>query len=135
MAKTLLKWKQDILKYLNNLRKSSEDDPSHKWIGSYNGRQAVFLKFFKWLHNLGEPDYRKRNIPDCMQGIKKLNRKEKTPYRSSDVWNSKEHSLFLNDLGLSLDWWKWLLLHRHHHQLLRYMKIKIFLQIKDLFML
>jgi len=38
-----------------------------------------------------------------MQGIKKLNRKEKTPYRSSDIWNSKEHSLFLNDLGLSLD--------------------------------
>ncbi|MGN6560301.1 MAG: hypothetical protein ACTHJ2_07225 [Candidatus Nitrosocosmicus sp.] len=30
-----------------------------------------------------------------MQGIKKLNRKEKTPYRSSDIWNSKEHSLFL----------------------------------------
>ena len=94
--------KQDILKYLNNLRKSSDSDPSHKWIGSYNGRQAVF-KFFKWPHNLDEPDHRKRNIPVCMQGIKKLNRKEKTPYRSSDVWNSKEHSLFLNDLGLSLD--------------------------------
>jgi len=52
--------KQDILKYLNNLRKSSEEDPSHKWIGSCNGRQAVFLKFFKWLHNLDESDYRKR---------------------------------------------------------------------------
>jgi hypothetical protein len=87
--------KQDILKYLNNLRKSSEDDPSHKWIGSYNGRQAVFLKFFKWLYHSNEPDYRKRNIPYCMQGIKKLNRKEKTPYRSSDIWNAKEHSLFL----------------------------------------
>jgi len=87
--------KQDILKYLNNLRKSSEDDPSHKWIGSYNGRQAVFLKFFKWLYHSNEPYYRKRNIPYCMQGIKKLNRKEKTPYRASDIWNAKEHSLFL----------------------------------------
>ena len=87
--------KQDILKYLNNLRKSSEEDTSHKWIGSYNGRQAVFLKFFKWLYQSNELDYRKRNIPECMQGIKKLNRKEKTPYRSSDIWNSKEHSLFL----------------------------------------
>jgi len=68
---------QDILQYLNNLRKSSDDDPSHKWIGSYNGRQAVFLKFFKWLYDSNQHDYRKRNIPDCMQGIKKLNRKEK----------------------------------------------------------
>ncbi|MGN6822208.1 MAG: hypothetical protein ACTHJ7_05475, partial [Candidatus Nitrosocosmicus sp.] len=76
--------KQDILKYLNNLRKSSED-LSHKWIGSYNGRQAIFLKFFKWLHASNESDYRKRSIPNYMQGIKKLNRKEKTPYRSSDI--------------------------------------------------
>ena len=39
--------KQDILEYLNSLRKASDVDPSHKWIGSYNGRQAVNLKFFK----------------------------------------------------------------------------------------
>jgi hypothetical protein len=37
--------KQDILEYLNSLRKSSDEDPSHRWIGSYNGRQAIFLKF------------------------------------------------------------------------------------------
>lgn len=30
-----------------------------------------------------------------MQGMKKLNRKEKTPYRSSDIWNRKEYPLFL----------------------------------------
>jgi hypothetical protein len=81
--------KQDILKYLNNLRKPTEYDPSHKRIGSYNGRQAVFLKFFKWFHNSNEPDYRKRDFPSYMQGIKELNRKEKTPYRSSDIWNTK----------------------------------------------
>jgi hypothetical protein len=51
--------KQDIFEYLNSLRKASDVDPSHKWIGSYNGRQAVNLKFFKWLHYLKEPDYRK----------------------------------------------------------------------------
>lgn len=87
--------KQDILQYLNNLRKPVNEDPTQRWIGSYNGRQAVFLKFFKWLHHRNEPDYRKRNIPECMRGIKKLNRKEKTPYKSSDIWNSKEHSIFL----------------------------------------
>ena len=87
--------KQDVLSYLNNLRKPVAQDPTQRWIGSYNGRQAVFLKFFKWLHNRNEPDFRKRDIPQCMSGIKKLNRKEKTPYKSSDIWNSKEHALFL----------------------------------------
>ncbi|WP_148687059.1 tyrosine-type recombinase/integrase [Candidatus Nitrosocosmicus hydrocola] len=87
--------KQDLLQYLNNLRKPVSEDPTQRWIGSYNGRQAVFLKFFKWLYYRSEPDYRKRTIPESMQGIKKLNRKEKTPYKSSDIWNAKEHSLFL----------------------------------------
>lgn len=43
--------KQDILDYLNNLRKPISDDPTHKWIGSYNGRQMIFNKFFRWLYN------------------------------------------------------------------------------------
>ena len=65
--------KQDIFEYLNSLRKASDVDPSHKWIGSYNGRQAVNLKFFNWLHYSKEPDYRKRDIPESIQEIKKLN--------------------------------------------------------------
>jgi hypothetical protein len=84
--------KQDILEYLTSLRKPLNEDPSHRWIGSYNGRQAVFLKFFKWLYYREESDFRKRDIPECVQGIKKLNRKEKTPYKSSDIWNSREHA-------------------------------------------
>ena len=31
--------KQDILDYLNSLKKSVSDDPKHKSIGTYNGRQ------------------------------------------------------------------------------------------------
>lgn len=41
--------KQDILAYLNNLRKSAIEDPANRWIGTYNGRQMILLKFFKWL--------------------------------------------------------------------------------------
>ncbi len=63
--------KQDILSYLNNLRKPSTKDPSNKWIGTYNGRQMILLKFFKWLYYPGD-DYRKRSTPACMQGIRKL---------------------------------------------------------------
>ena len=65
--------KQDILEYLDSLCKAADVNPSRKWIGSYNGRQALNLKFFKWLHYSKEPDYRKRDIPECIQEIKKLN--------------------------------------------------------------
>jgi hypothetical protein len=68
--------KEDILEFLNSLRKSSDIDPTHKWIGSYNGRQTILLKFFKWLYNPHEPDNRKRTTPLCMQGIKRLTRKK-----------------------------------------------------------
>ena len=87
--------KQDILSYLNSLRKSESIDPTHKWIGSYNARQMIFLKFFRWLYNQDEPDIRKRITPSCMQGIKRLTRKERSPYKPSDLWTDEEHELFL----------------------------------------
>lgn len=27
------------------------EDPTHKWIGSYNGRQMILNKFFRWLYS------------------------------------------------------------------------------------
>jgi hypothetical protein len=35
--------KKHILEYLSKLRKPTEKDPSSRWIGSYNGRQAGYL--------------------------------------------------------------------------------------------
>jgi len=90
--------KQDILEYLNSLRKSSDEDPSNKWIGTYNGRQILLLKFFKWLYNPDE-DYRKRLTPMCMQGIRKLARKEKTSYKPSYIWETRDHVIFLKILS------------------------------------
>lgn len=74
--------KQDILDYLNSLRKPVSEDPTHKWIGSYNGRQMILNKFFRWLYNSNEPDSKKRITPPCMMGIRKLPRQEKSPYKS-----------------------------------------------------
>ena len=68
--------KQDILGYLNSLRKSTIDDITQRWIDSYNGRQMILSKFFKWLYN-PEPDQRNRLTSHCMKGIKQLPRKEK----------------------------------------------------------
>jgi hypothetical protein len=39
--------KQDILQYLNKLRKDDIADPSHKWVGTYNNRVMLFNKFFR----------------------------------------------------------------------------------------
>ena len=87
--------KQDIINYLNNLRKSHQDDPSQRWIGSYNSRYIILNKFFRWLYNPDELNSKNRETPSCMKGIKKLFKQEKTPYKPSDLWESKEHALFL----------------------------------------
>ncbi|MGA7370886.1 MAG: hypothetical protein WBX01_17325 [Nitrososphaeraceae archaeon] len=77
--------KTDILSYLNSLRKPISIDPTHRSIGTYNGRQMVYMKFFRWLYNPDEPDHRKRMTPPCMTGIKMLPRKEKSPYEPEDI--------------------------------------------------
>ncbi len=87
--------KQDILNYLNNLRKPISEDETQKWIGSYNARQIILNKFFRWLYNPDESDQRKRITPNIINGIKQLSRKEKTLYKNSDLWISEEHAIFL----------------------------------------
>jgi integrase/FtsZ-binding cell division protein ZapB len=87
--------KSDILCYLNSLRRSNDIDPTHRSIGTYNGRQMVYTKFFRWLYNPDEPDHRKRITPPCMLGIKMLPRKEKSPYKPEDIWTADDHAIFL----------------------------------------
>jgi hypothetical protein len=41
--------REDILLFLDNLRKPEVVDPMHKWIGTYKYRLIDFLGFFKWL--------------------------------------------------------------------------------------
>ena len=88
--------KQDVLSYLSSLRNPIDKDPTQRWIGSFNGRQMILLKFFKWLYNSDEIDQKQRLTPPCMKGIKKLQRKQKTPYRHTDIWDAREHAIFLN---------------------------------------
>ena len=52
--------KQDILQFLNSLKKPEPNDPHHRSIGTYNGRQMIVSKFFRWLYSPDESDYRKR---------------------------------------------------------------------------
>jgi len=83
--------KQDVLSYLNSLRKPVSEDPNHKWIGSYNTRQMIFNKFFRWLYNPDTSNPKERVTPPCIQGIKKLPRLEMSPYTPSSLWKAIAH--------------------------------------------
>jgi integrase/recombinase XerD len=84
----------DILNYLDSLRKSEESDPIHRWIGTYNLRRQLFLKFFKWLYYPTEIA-RKRKIPEVMRDIPMLKRKEQSIYKPDDLWTAEDDRIFL----------------------------------------
>ena len=90
--------KNDRTDFLNSTRKTEIDDPTHKWIGTYNTRHMVLSKFFRWLYNFyknNEVDQKNWITPQCIQGIKQLSRKEKSTYKPLDIWTDQDHALFL----------------------------------------
>jgi integrase len=90
--------KNDIIDFLNSSRKLESEDPSHKWIGTYNTRRMILSKFFRWFYNQyqnNEMDQKKWITPECMQGVKQFLRKEKSTYKPSDIWTDEDHALFL----------------------------------------
>jgi integrase/recombinase XerD len=94
--------RDDVLSYLDNCRKPENEDPLHKWIGSYNSKLVVLSRFFKWLHYPEVEDPKRRNQlpaleskPDCIMGIKRLKRKEISCYKPSDLWSHEDDLTFL----------------------------------------
>ena len=84
----------DILAFLDGLRKSEDNDPLHKWIGTYNLYRITLLRFFKWLYYPDvEPDKRPR--PNIIENIQQLKRKEKSIYKPTDLWTTEDDLLFL----------------------------------------
>jgi NTE family protein len=72
--------REDILSFLDSLRKTEAADPLHKWVGTYNLFMIYLLRFFKWLYYPDlEPD--KRSKPAIMENILQLKRKEKSIYK------------------------------------------------------
>jgi integrase/recombinase XerD len=94
--------RDDILSYLDKSRKPEDEDPLHKWIGSYNIRCVILFRFFKWLYypNISNPKKRnelssQENRPECILGIPQLRRKEISCYKPSDLWTQEDDLLFL----------------------------------------
>jgi site-specific recombinase XerD len=42
--------RDDMVAYLEHLRKNEVSDPQHKWIGTYNLHLGMLIRFFKWLY-------------------------------------------------------------------------------------
>jgi hypothetical protein len=94
--------RDNILCYLDRCRKPENEDPLHKWIGTYNTRLVTLFRFFKWLHYPDVEDTKRRNElsslerkPDCIMGIKQLKRKEISCYKPSDLWTQEDDLIFL----------------------------------------
>jgi integrase/recombinase XerD len=86
--------REDILSYLDNLRKPEASDPLHRWIGSYNEKRQRLAKFFKWLYS-PDTEAGKRPKPAVLENIPTLRRKEQSIYKPTDIWNREEDLLFL----------------------------------------
>jgi integrase len=86
--------RQDVIAFLDRLRKPETVDPLHKWIGTYNLYGNYLLRFFKWLYcpNV-EPN--KRTKPSVVDNIPQLKRKEQSIYKPSDLWSQDDDLLFL----------------------------------------
>jgi integrase/recombinase XerD len=86
--------RDDVIRFLNSLRKDESEDVMHKWIGTYNLRLAYFTRFFKWLYypNI-EPSRREK--PKVIENIPFLKRKEQSIYKPSDLWTTEDDLLFL----------------------------------------
>jgi integrase/recombinase XerD len=67
--------RDNILSYLDSLRRPEASDPDHKWIGTYNLRRTYITHFFKWLYN-PNLDPKNRPTPEVMSNIHDLKRKE-----------------------------------------------------------
>jgi len=70
--------RQDVVDFLDSLRKPEQIDPLHKWVGTYETYRIVLLRFFKWLHQPDIPQNKRskpaviENIPDQKEGDKHL---------------------------------------------------------------
>jgi integrase len=86
--------RDDILQYLDSLRKPEASDPLHKWIGTYNLYRTLFIRFFKWLY-YPDIEQNKRPKPSVVENIVRLRRREQSIYKPSDLWNINDDLLFL----------------------------------------
>jgi integrase/recombinase XerD len=92
--------RDDIISFLDSYRKPASIDPLHRWINTYNIRLTAISKFFRWLYSskfngLAAGLTTSAVTPPIITGMKRLNRREKTPYQAKDLWTCEDDAIFL----------------------------------------
>ena len=81
--------RDEILFYLDSIRKPDMLDPLHKWIGTYNLKRIIMLRFFKWFYYSNE-EPKKRKIPAVIENIPVLKMREQSVYKPTDLWTVED---------------------------------------------
>jgi len=97
--------REDVLLFLNGLKKAKAKDPRQKWRGTYKLYSFCIVQFFKWLYYPDDPPKR-RKTPDVVVELPKPPKHKPTErtYETTDMWSQKEHEIFLKycpDLRIS----------------------------------
>jgi hypothetical protein len=74
----------DVIAFLDILRKPESVDPLHKWIGTNNQYKMYIVRFFKWFYS-PHIGYNARPSPSVVENIPKQKRKEISTYKPSDI--------------------------------------------------
>jgi integrase len=84
----------EVLPFLDRLRKPESVDPMHKWVGTHNLYHIVLVRFFKWLYY---PDMvpKARPKPPMVENIGMQRRREISTIKPTDLWTPEDDSLFL----------------------------------------
>jgi integrase/recombinase XerD len=86
--------REDFEDFQSSKRKNENEDPLHKWVGTYNQFLRSLKPFFKYVYYPDLPP-KERTLPDLIKGINPLKRKEKTCYTASDMWTDEDDETFL----------------------------------------
>ncbi len=87
--------RDDVIAYLNSGKKSESKDPLHKWVGTYTLRRVNLMRFFKWLYYSHILSSKDRPIPDVVDKIPTIRRKEISTIRPTDLWTEEDDYIFL----------------------------------------
>lgn len=85
--------RDDVLAFLDRLRKPESVDPLHKWKGSYDITRTHLLRFFKWLY-YPDQTHKKRPKPEVVQNVNKIKRLETSIYKPTDLWTEEDDAIF-----------------------------------------
>jgi integrase len=75
--------REDIIEFLDRLRKPESVDPLHHWQGSYANNLAIIKPFFIWL-----------GFPSVVENLRPPKRKEISTYKPSELWTPEDDLLF-----------------------------------------